>query len=85
MACGFEDVLVATLRLRFGSTLLEAQLYWPSNSVAGGHAPLALLLANGATAQSAYGADQFGRALSAGANVVVLRVPDRPQCLAALT
>ncbi len=85
MAHSFEDVLVATLRLRFGRTLLEAQIYWPSNSVAGARASLALLLANAATPQSAHSADLLGRGLSAGANVVVLRVPDRARCLAALT
>ncbi len=84
MAHSFEDVLVATLRLRFGRTLLEAQIYWPSNSVAGARASLALLLANGATPRSARSADLLGRGLSAGANVVVLRVPDRARCLAAL-
>jgi hypothetical protein len=85
MAHSFEDVLVATLRLRFGSTLLEAQIYWPSNSVAVAHAPLALLLANGLTPRSSHSADLLGRGLAARANVVVLRVPDRAQCLAALT
>ena len=84
MAHSFEDVLVATLRLRFGSTLLQAQIYWPSNSVASAHA-LALLLANRTKLQSAHNADLLGRGLSAGADVVVLRVPDRAQCLAALT
>jgi len=85
MAHTFEDVLVARLRLRFGSTLLEARIYWPSNSVAGAHAPLALLLASAATPRSAHSADLLGRGLSAGANFVVLRVPDRAQSLAALT
>jgi len=85
MAHSFEDFLVATLRLRFGSRLLEAQIYWPSNSVAGARASLALLLANGATPRSAHSADMLGRGLSMGANLVVLRVPDRTQCLAVLT
>jgi alpha/beta hydrolase fold len=76
-----DDVLIAQFHLRFGRTTLEAQIYWPSRPLVSIAAPLVVLLAEGARPHSA---DLLGRRLSAGANVVVLRVPDRAQCLAAL-
>ena len=76
-----DDILIAQLHLRLGRTVLEAQIYWPPGPVLPVAAALVLLLADEARP---YGADLLGRGLSAGAEVVVLRVPDRAQTLAAL-
>jgi alpha/beta hydrolase fold len=81
MARSFDDVLIAEFHLRLGRTVLEAQIYWPPRPVLPVAASLVLLLADEARP---YGADLLGRGLSAGAEVVVLRVPDRAQTLAAL-
>jgi alpha/beta hydrolase fold len=76
-----DNVLIAQFHLRFGRTALEAQICWPSRSLAPAASPLVVLLADEARRHNA---DLLGRRLSAGADVVVLRVPDRAQCLAAL-
>ena len=81
MERSFDNVLTAEFHLRLGRTVLEAQIYWPPRPVLPVAASLVLLLADEARP---YGADLLGRALSAGAEVVVLRVPDRAQTLAAL-
>src|SRR5438128_11183461 len=81
MERSFDDVLTAEFHLRLGRTVLEAQIYWPPGPVLPVAAALVLLLADEARP---YGADLLGRGLSAGAEVVVLRVPDRAQTLAAL-
>jgi alpha/beta hydrolase fold len=76
-----DEVLIAQFHLRFGRTALEAQIYWPSRPLVPVAAPLVMLLADEARPDSA---DLLGRGLSANADAVVLRVPDRAQCLAAL-
>jgi alpha/beta hydrolase fold len=74
-----EDVLVAGLRLRFGREVIEARLHWPPNAV--GPAAIALLLAEGASPDSA---DRLTQGLCAAADLVVVRVPAETQHLAAL-
>jgi len=81
MERSFDDVLTAEFHLRLGRTVLEAQIYWPPRPLLPVAASLVVLLADEARP---YGADLLGRGLSAGAEVVVLRVPDRAQTLAAL-
>src|SRR5689334_13712222 len=76
-----DDVLIAQFHLRFGRTTLGQQSYRPSRPVAPAKPPLVVLLADEATPDSA---DLLGRGLSAGANFVVMRVPDKAQRLAAL-
>jgi alpha/beta hydrolase fold len=74
-----EDVLAAGLRLRFGVEVVEADLYLPPNAV--GPAAVVLLLADDATSDNV---DRLAPGLSAGADLVVVRVPARAQLLAAL-
>ena len=76
-----DEVLIAQFHLRFGRTALEAQIYWPSRPLVPAASPLVVLLADQARPDST---DLLGRRLSGGAGVVVLRVPDRAQGLAAL-
>src|SRR5207237_3888318 len=76
-----HEVLIAPFHLRFGRTVLGAQIYWPSRPLLPVVAPLVVLLADEARPDSA---DLLGRGLSASADAVVLRVPDRAPCLAAL-
>jgi hypothetical protein len=71
-----EDVLVAGLRLRFGAEVVQANLYVPSNAV--GQAAVVVLLDDDDNI------DPLGQGLSAGAKLVVVRVPARAQLLAAL-
>jgi hypothetical protein len=82
MGRGFNEVLIAQFHLRFGRTPLEAQIYWPPQPLLPGATSLMVLLADRARPGNA---DLLGGGLSAGAGVVVLRVPDRLQSLAALT
>jgi hypothetical protein len=82
MGRGFDEVLIAQFHLRFGRTPLEARIYWPPRPLLPGATSLMVLLAGRARPGNA---DLLGRGLSAGAGVVVLRVPDRLQSLAALT
>ena len=74
-----DDVLVAGLRLRFGLQVVEADLYVPPNAV--GAAAVVLLLADDATSDNV---NRLAPGLSAGADLVVVRVPARAQLLAAL-
>jgi hypothetical protein len=76
-----DEVLIAQFHLRFGRTTLETQIYWPSRPLVPRAAPLVVLLTDEARPHSA---GLLGRRLSAGADAVVLRVPDRKECLAAL-
>jgi alpha/beta hydrolase family protein len=76
-----DEVLIAQFHLRLGRAVLEAQIYWPSRPQVPVAAPLVVLLADEAALDSA---DLLGRGLSASADAIVLRVPDRAQCLAAL-
>jgi hypothetical protein len=76
-----DEVLIAQFHLRFGRTAVEAQIYWPSRPLTRDAAPLVVLLADEARPDST---DVLGRGLSASVDAVVLRVPDRSPCLAAL-
>src|SRR5690242_7815647 len=76
-----DEVLIAHFHLRFGRTAVEAQIYWPSRPLVPVPAPLVVLLGDEARPDCA---DLLGRGLSASAHAVVVRVPDRAPCLAAL-
>jgi hypothetical protein len=82
MGRGFDEVLIAQFHLRFGRTPLEARIYWPPQALLPGITSLMVLLTDRARPGNA---DLVGRGLSAGASVVVLRVDDRLQSMAALT
>jgi dienelactone hydrolase len=82
MGRSFDDVLIAQFHLRFGHTLLEAQIYWPPRPLLAGAASLVVLLADQARPHSA---ELLSLGLSAGAETVVLRVPDRTHGLPTLT
>jgi len=77
-----DEVLIAQFHLRFGRTALEAQIYWPSRPLLPVAAPLVVLLADEARPDPSD--DLLARVLSATADAVVVRVPDRVQCLAAV-
>src|SRR5262252_3679199 len=74
-----EDVLVAGLRLRFGREVVETRLHVPPSAVSS--AAVVLLLAEDASPD---GTDPLGPGLSAGADLVVVRVPAGAHFLAAL-
>jgi alpha/beta hydrolase fold len=76
-----DEVLIAQFHLRFGHTPIEAQIYWPAQPLLADATALLVLLEDEAKAGNA---DRLGRGLSAGADVVVLRVPDRVRSMAAL-
>jgi hypothetical protein len=76
-----DEVLTAQFHLRFGRTSLEAQIYWPPRPLVPEAASLMVMLADEAKPGNA---ELLARGLSARADVVVLRVPDRVQSLAAL-
>jgi alpha/beta hydrolase fold len=69
-----DEVLIAQFHLRFGHTPIEAQIYWPRQPLLPEATSLMVLLEDEAKAGNA---DLLGRGLSASADVVVLRVPDR--------
>ncbi len=81
MERSFDDVLIAQFHLRLGRAVLDARIYWPPRPVLPVAASLVVVLADEARPS---GADLLGRGLCAGGEVVVLRVPDRAQTLAAL-
>ena len=81
MGPNVDDVLIAQFHLRFGRASLEAQIYWPRRPLLPEATSLMVLLEDEARPGNA---DLLARGLSVGADVVVLRVPDRVQTLAAL-
>jgi hypothetical protein len=74
-----EDVLVAGLRLRFGRVVVGTRLYVPPDAVS--TAAGVVLLAEDASPD---GTDSLGPGLSAGADLVVMRVPAGAHILPAL-
>ncbi len=76
-----DEVLIAQFHLRVGRTALQAQIYWPRRPLLPGTTSLIVLLEDEAREGNA---DLLGRGLTAAADVVVLRVPDRVQSLTAL-
>jgi hypothetical protein len=76
-----DEVLIAQFHLRFGRTSVEAQIYWPRRPLLPEATSLIVMLADEATPRNA---ELIARGLTARADVVVLRVPDRVQSLAAL-
>ncbi len=76
-----DEPLIAQFHLRFGRTPLGAHIYWPRHPLLPEATSLMVLLEDDARAAHA---DLFGCGLSAGADIVVLRVPDRVHSMAAL-
>jgi hypothetical protein len=76
-----DEVLIAQFHLRFGHRPIEAQIYWPRQPLLPDATALMVLLEDEPKAGNA---DLLGRGLSAGADIVVLRVPDRVHSMAAL-
>jgi alpha/beta hydrolase fold len=84
MEYGSDDILIAQLHLRLGHTLLDAQIYWPPSACARAGTSLVLLLVDETTPRGVKSGDVLGHVLSAGANLVVLRVHDRTHSVPAL-
>jgi hypothetical protein len=76
-----DEVLIAQFHLRSGRTSLKAQIYWPRRPLLPEATSLMVMLADEAKPGNA---ELLAGGLSARADVVVLRVPDRVQSPAAL-